>query len=94
MVPLLLEQALGNEHREIDVFMAGPLELRVQAVLDILPNGVAVGAVNEHALDAGVVDELRLPADVGEPLGEVHLHIGDLLHLFLILCHRFSILYR
>ena len=95
VVLLLLEQALGDEHGQIHVLVAGLLELLVQGVLDVLPDGVAVGAVDEHALDGGVVDELRLPAHVGVPLGEVHLHVGDLLHLLLVgvLSHVVSVLY-
>ena len=42
-----------------------------------------------------VYHELRLPAHVGVPLGEVHLHVGDLLHLLLVgvLSHLISVLY-
>ncbi len=95
MVLLLLEQGLGDEHGQVHVLVAGLLELLVQRVLDVLPDGVAIGAVDEHALDGGVVDQLRLPAHVGVPLGKVHLHIGDLLHLLLvgILGHIDSVLY-
>ena len=90
VVLLLLEQALGDQHGEIHVLMAGLLELLVQDLLKILPDGVAVGPEDEHPLDGGVVDKLRLLAHVGEPLGEVHLHTGDLLHLLFVLCHIFS----
>ena len=89
MVLLLLEQALGDEHGHSHVLMAGELELPVQLLLHVLPDGVAIGAVDEHALDAGVVDELRLFAHIGEPLGEVHVPGGDGVHLSLILCHSF-----
>ena len=90
MVLLLLEQAFRNEHRQVHVLVAGGLEALIHLVLDILPDGVTVGAVDEHTLDGGVVDQLRLFAHVGVPLGEIHLHIGDLLHLFLagILSHN------
>ncbi len=87
MVLLLLQQALGDEHGQVYVLMPRLLELLVQEVLNVLPDGVAVGAVNEHALDAGIVDELRLFAHVGVPLGKVGLHVGDLFHLFFVLCH-------
>ena len=90
VVLLLLKQGLGDEHGQVHVLMAGLLELRVQDVLDVFPDGVAIGPVDEHALDAGIVDELGLFAHVGEPLGEVHLHVGDLLHLLLVLCHSHS----
>ena len=99
VVLFLLEQALRDEHGQVHVFVAGLLKALVQLGLDVLPEGVAVGvavgAVDEHALDGGVVDELRLPAHVGVPLGEVHLHVGDLLHLLLVgvLSHVVSVLY-
>ena len=95
MVLLLLEQGLGNEHGQVHVLVPCLLELLIQFVLDVFPNGVAIGAVDEHSLDGGVVDQLCLPAHVGVPLGKVHLHIGDLLHLLLvgILGHIVSVLY-
>ena len=87
MVLLLLEQGLGNQHREIDVLVARLLEAAVQLALDVLPDGVAVGPVDEHALDGGVVDELRLFADVGVPLGKVRVPGGDGVHLSFIRSH-------
>ena len=95
VVLLLLEQGLGNEHGQVHVLVPCLLELLIQFVLDVFPNGVAIGAVDEHSLDGGVVDQLCLPAHVGVPLGKVHLHIGDLLHLLLvgILGHIVSVLY-
>ena len=90
VVLLFLEQALRDQHRQVHVLVARLLELRVQHVLDVLPDGVAVGPVDEHALDGGVVDQLRLAAHVGVPLGEVHVPGGDGVHLSLILCHSLS----
>ena len=90
VVLLPLEQGLGDQHGQVYVLVPGLFKFPVQDVLDVLPDGVAVGAVDEHALDAGVVDELGLLTHVGEPLGEVHLHIGDLLHLLFVLCHIYS----
>ena len=84
VVLLLLEEALGDQHGHVHVLVAGLLELVVQHPLDVLPDGVAVGAVDEDALDAGVVDELRLGAHVGEPLGKIHVPGGDGLHLLFI----------
>ena len=91
MVLLLLEQGLGDEHGQVYVLVPGLLELLVQGVLDVLPDGVAIGAIDEHTLDGGVVDELCLLAHVGVPLGKVHLHVGDLLHLLLVgvLSHKY-----
>ena len=95
VVLLLLQQALRDEHGQIHILVAGLLELLVQLSLDVLPDGVAIGAVDEHALDGGVVDQFRLLAHVGVPLGEVYLHIGDLLYLLLvgILSHIGSVLF-
>ena len=88
MVLLLLEQGLRDEHGHGHVGVAGLFELFIQITLNILPDGIAIGAVDEHTLHAAVIDELCLGTHVGEPLGKIHLHIGDLLHLFLvILCH-------
>ena len=94
VVLLLLEQGLGNQHGQIDVLVARLLEHPVQDALEILPDGIAVGPVDKHAFDAGIVDELRLFAYVGIPLGKVHVHVGDLAHLLVfVLCHVSSILY-
>ena len=87
MVLLLLEQGLRDQHRQVHVLVPRGLEAPVQLRLDILPQGVAVGPVDEHALHGGVVDQLRLLADVRVPLGEVYVPCGDGVHLSLILCH-------
>ena len=93
MVLLLLKQGLRDEYGQVDILMAQLFELAVQNALDVLPDGVAVGPVDEHALDRGVVDELRLFAHVSVPLGKINLHIGDLADLLaFVLCHSFSIL--
>ena len=85
---LLLQQALGDEHGHGHVLMAGGLEAGVQIFLDVFPDGVAIGAQHNKALDAGILDQLGLRADVGVPLGEVDLLSGDRLdHFFLIVCH-------
>ena len=86
VILFLLQQGFGNQQGHIDVFNALLLEFPVHDMLNILPDGIAIGSVNKHALDAGVVDQLRLLAHIGEPLGEVDLHIRDLFDLF-IFCH-------
>ena len=95
MILLFLEQGFRDEHGQVYVLMPGLFELLIQFVLNVFPDGVAVGAVDEHSLDGGVVDQLCLPAHIGVPLGKIHLHIGDLLHLLLIgiLGHIVSVLY-
>ena len=88
MVLLLLEQGLRNEHGHRNVLVARLLKTPVQVRLDVLPDGVAIGSEDEHPLGLGVTDELRLGTHVSVPLGEVHVHIGDLAHLLVfILCH-------
>ena len=81
VILLLLQQALGDQHRHGHVLVPGRLELAVEDLLDVLPDGVAIRAQDEQTLDAGIIHELRLDAHVGEPLGEVNFHIGDLLDL-------------
>ena len=88
MIFFLLQQALGDEHGHRHVFVAGGLELPVQLLLHIFPDGVAIGAVDEHALDAGIVNELRLLAHIGKPLCKINVPGGDGVHLSLILCHK------
>ena len=83
VILLLLQEAFGNKHRHGDVFMSRLLEFPVQRVHDVLPDGIAIGAHDEQALYRGIVHELRLDADVREPLGKVDLHVGDLLDFFL-----------
>ena len=90
VVLLLLEQGLRNQHGQIHVLVPQFLEPPVQVRLDVLPQGVAIGPVDEHALDRGVVDQLRLLADVRVPLGEIHVPGGNGVHLSFILCHSLS----
>ena len=86
MVLLLLQQAFRNQQGHIDVLHAHFLEFLVQDVLDIFPDGVAIGPVDEHALDGRIVNQLGFFAHISEPLSKIHLHIGDLLDL-LFFCH-------
>lgn len=81
---LLLQQALGDEHGHGHVLMAGGLKAGVQVLLDVLPDGVAIGTQHHEALDAGILDQLGLGADIGIPLGEIDLLCGDRFdHFFL-----------
>ena len=86
VILFLLQQALGNQQGHIHVLHALLFELLVHDVLDILPDGVAVGPVDENALDGRIINQLGLGAHVREPLGKVLLHIGNLLNL-LLFCH-------
>ena len=87
---LLFQQALGDQNGHGHVDMAGLFEHAVHNALDILPDGVAIGAQDHEALDGCIVHQLRLQADVGIPLGEVHLHRGDGFHISLVFCHNIS----
>ena len=87
---LLFQQALGDQNGHGHVDMAGLFEHAVHNALDILPDGVAIGAQDHEALDGRIVHQLRLQADVGIPLGEVHLHGGDGFHISLVFCHNIS----
>ena len=85
---LLFQQAFGDQHRHGHVFVAGCLKAAIQNFLDVLPDCIAIGAQHNKALDAGILDQFGLRADVGVPLGEVDLLSGDRLdHFFLIVCH-------
>ena len=85
---LLFQQAFGHQHGQGHVLVAGGLEAGVQVFLDVLPQGVAVGAQHHKALNAGILHQLGLFADVGVPLGKVDLLRGDRLdQLFLVVCH-------
>ena len=90
MVLLFLQKALRYEHGHIDILVAGGLEHAVEDVLDILPNGVAVGADDHAAADAAVIDQLGLFNDIGIPLRKIVLHRGDLGYHFLLICHSIS----
>ena len=74
MVFFLLQQALRNEHGHIDILVTGRLEHAVENMLDIFPNGVAVGSNNHTAANAAVIDQLRLFDHIGVPLGKIVLH--------------------
>ena len=91
VVLLLLQKGFGDQHGEIDILMSGLLKFFVQNGLDVFPESVSVGPKDKHTLHTGVVDELRLPAHVGVPLGKVGLHIGDLLYLLLIVLRHMSL---
>ena len=69
--------------------MASLFEFAVHDALDVLPDRVAVGAQDREALDGRILDQLRLAADIGVPLGKIDLHIGDLLD-FLFFRHIVS----
>ena len=84
----LLQQALRDQHRHGHVLMAGCLEAGIHVFLDQLPDGLAIGAQDDEALDTGVLHQLCLNADVGVPLCKVVFLAGDRLYeLFVVFCH-------
>ena len=83
MVFLLLQQALRNQHGHIHILNAHLFKFCIHNMLHILPDGITIGAINKDALHGSVVNQLRLLAHVGEPLGKIHLHVGNLLNLFI-----------
>ena len=89
MILFLLQKAFRDQQRHVHIFYALGLKHLVHNMLNVFPNSIAVGTVNEHALNGRIVNELCLGAHIGEPLGKVHFHIGDLLNLF-IFCHNIS----
>ena len=90
MVLFFLQEALGNQYRQINVLVPGFLEAAVHFSLDVLPDCVAIGPVDEHTLDGGIVNQLRLFADVRIPLGEIYVPRGNGVHLSLIFRHNDS----
>ena len=85
VILLLLEERFGDEEGHVYVLVAELLELRVEDLLYVLPDRVAVRSDYHAALDPGVVDELRLLDYIRVPLGEVNVHRGDLFdHFFAV----------
>ena len=92
MILLPLEQRLGDEHGHGHVDMARFLEATIQIVPDPFPQGIAVGLDDHEAFDRGIIGQFGFPDDVRIPLGEIHLHIGDLFYFLfaVIVCHHRS----
>ena len=89
-LPFLFQQALRDQHGHSHIHMAGFLKHSVHDALNILPNGIAVGPKDHKTLDGGVIHQLRFQANIGVPLGEVHLHGGDGFHISLVFSHDVS----
>ena len=69
-----LKERFGNKHRHINILVTEPLELSVKYVLDILPDGVAVGTDYHAALDSGIIGKLSFFDNVGIPLSKINIH--------------------
>ena len=86
----LFQQALRDQRGHCHVLVSGLFKLPVHDPLNVFPDSVAVWTQDHKSLHAGIVDQLRLLADVRIPLGEIVLHTGDLFHFF-VLCHDSSL---
>ncbi len=67
----LVQEAFGNEQREVRVHVAGRLDPRIERLLNQLPDRVAVRPDDHAALDRRVVGQLRAADDVEVPAREV-----------------------
>ena len=74
MILFLLQQALRNEQRQVDILHAALLESRVQKPLDILPDRVSAGLKDHAALDRGIIHQFRLFDHIRVPLREILFH--------------------
>ena len=85
VILLLLQQALGDEHRHIYVLVTGLLEAAVHITLHILPDSVAVGPDDHAAFNVAVVDQLGLLDYIRIPFSEIFVAAGDGLDHFFVL---------
>jgi hypothetical protein len=75
-----VQQALGNEEREVRVDVTGRFEAFVERLLNQLPDRVAVRPNHHTALDGRIVGELGAAHDVQIPLREILRAGRDLRH--------------
>ena len=87
VILFLLQKALRDKHRHINVLVTELLEARVKIVLNVLPDSVAVRTDDHTALNAGIVNKLRFLYYVCVPLSKINVHCRDLLYHFFIVCH-------
>ena len=88
MILFLLQKGLRDQHGHVYILMTCLLELVVQNLLYILPDRISVRSVYKHTSGECIVDQFRLDAHIGEPLGEIHVHIGDFFNFFhIVFCH-------
>ena len=92
MVLFLVQQGFGNENGHCHVLMAGLFDHAVKDLLNVFPDGLGIGAHDDAATHAGIVDQFGFFYDVGIPLGEVFIHGGDFPHHFFVVCHIISLL--
>ena len=84
VVGFLGEERLGYEKREVGVLVPRLLEHRVQRVVHLLPDGVAVGFDDHAAAYGRVLGQPRLYDQVVVPLRVVVVRLGQVLEF---LCH-------
>ena len=87
MVFFFLKKAFGNEHRHINVFVAGCFKTCVEKFLDVFPDCVTIRAKDHASANAGIIDKFSFFYNVGVPLGKIVLHGGDCLNHFFLVCH-------
>ena len=83
----LLLEGIRTSGVHIYVFNAAILEARIENLLNVLPDGVAVRANDHTALYAGVINEVGLLYDVRVPFCKILVHRGNLLNKFFVVCH-------
>ena len=87
MILLLLEQALRNQARQVDILHSGLLEPAVQLILDVLPDRVSRRLDHHESLQLCVPGQICLLDYVRIPLGKVFLHRSDLFDKLLLIRH-------
>ena len=94
MVFFFLQQAFGDEHGHVYVFMTCCFEAFIQLFLDQFPDCVAIGTDDHAALQRRIFCQVSFFYNVRIPLGEIQLHIGDGFYKFLFFCHWCFLLYE
>ena len=79
MVGLALQERARDEHREVGVFDADFLELRIEVFLARLPEGVAIRLEDLAAANRRVIDQSGLLVDLDIPAIEIVLDVGQVL---------------
>ena len=70
MILFSLKKAFGNKHGHHDVFVAESLESRVEILLNVSPNCIAVGSDYHAALKRGILGKLCLSYNIGIPFAK------------------------
>ena len=84
MLGLAGEEVFGNEQGEVGVLHTRLLEHRVELMLHLLPDSIAVGLDRHAASHGGLLGQVGLHHQVVEPLRVVLAALGEILKFF---CH-------